>query len=160
MTHDSIDKTGLLRRLLFGSALVLGLSGNGAVTGASISTAAERPFDEDAHEKHCACGPKCRKESCCCGPVDAAREASVTPPQRSAPATEENPCLRGAPCHDPAAPSGPVVEVVPKALPHDLRRQFDTSPPWEPFPCAPSERAPARRENRLERPPKPALASC
>ncbi|MFO0952065.1 MAG: hypothetical protein U0835_13145 [Isosphaeraceae bacterium] len=125
----------------------------------TVSATSVDAFDQSEHDKVCCCGPKCRKESCCCGPVKSpgADRPSALPeaPVATDPQDGTNPCLRGAPCHDPAMPVGPAVELLGKAAACALCDGLLVPPdPGQLLPNPPPGPTPAGLSSRLERPPR------
>ncbi|WP_422929722.1 hypothetical protein [Singulisphaera sp. PoT] len=101
-----------LRRLLPAVVLVLACGWGSESIAASISKASR---GDEGHSRYCRCGNRCREASCCC-----ARRAEASSRPGSKPAApnpfDPNPCIKDAPCGDPAVPgvatSGPLGKAV------------------------------------------------
>lgn len=87
------------------------------------------------HDEYCACGPKCRREKCCCKPSEPERVELGRPGDASPkPSGRLNKlfCLITSPCSEPPASSeGRVARVVPPtaaSLVADYRFEVDSEP--------------------------------
>jgi hypothetical protein len=73
------DQTNRARKILN----FIGLVSIALICAFSESTIRASDFDADRHAQYCGCGTKCRREKCCCGPVE-------SPVQSDSPAEETN----------------------------------------------------------------------
>jgi hypothetical protein len=133
--------------------LLFGLSSGGDASASWFS--GSHGFDAEKHADYCQCGPKCRRESCCCGPREmrASRRADPAPKLPVSDATHR-PCLSSAPCSDPGLPTassvGPTGKVAMLALCEHLRSSFLDSLLPPPSSC----HLPSKRASRIEEPPE------
>ena len=87
--------------------------------GALADTVAPASSDAEAHAKLCKCASRCHGDSCCCGRSFESRSTKTEPVRASTSSDPGNPagqspCLREAPCGDPALPVSTASVSTPK----------------------------------------------
>jgi len=145
------------RRLVLGVLAALLCPGAGVLA----DTVAPASRDAEAHAKLCKCASRCHGDSCCCGRSVGSQSKQTEPTRASASSDPgnpagHNPCLREAPCGDPALPVSTMSVATPTfATPSNISQicpelvgAFLASPAS----CRTSRGEPSS----IDRPPRPA----
>jgi hypothetical protein len=144
-------KTGFVCRLMPVAVFAVWLMLGNMADAASFTTASA--FDAKAHSEVCGCGERCKHDSCCCGakkPAQVEKSGNKLPKAISL----TSPCLKSAPCHDPALPTGssglPLSRLA--VLPGQFGLVPDNSA--ELMGLSPQVLAPVHCPSRIDRPPR------
>jgi hypothetical protein len=145
------------RSIVLGALAALLCPGAGVLA----DTVAPASRDALAHAKLCKCASRCHGDSCCCGRSVGSRSKTTEPVRASASSdpgspADQSPCLREAPCGDPALPVSTASVSTPKFATSIHPLQILPVLAGALLPPPASSRTSHDEASRIDRPPRPA----